>query len=103
MPRASTVDLILTERPLLSMVGCRIPDDVSIISIGDPDFARTHVPPIAALRVSTDDIVERTVELLLKRIKGDRSMPPQRALVQFDFKPRQSCGPLRAPVASSGL
>lgn len=87
----------------VAAVGCRIPDDVSIISIGDPDFARTHVPPIAALRVSTDDIVERTVELLLKRIKGDRSMPPQRALVQFDFKPRQSCGPLRAPVASSGL
>lgn len=74
-------------------VGCRIPDDVSIISIGDPDFARTHVPSIAALKVKTEDIVECTVDLLLTRIKGDRSAPPQRALVQFDFEPRASCGP----------
>lgn len=75
-------------------VGARIPDDVSIISIGDPDFARTHVPPIAALKVKTEDIVERTVDLLLTRIKGDRSARPQRALVQFDFERRASCGPV---------
>jgi LacI family transcriptional regulator len=75
-----------------------VADDVSIISIGDPDFARTHVPPIAAIKVSTEDIVGRTVELLLKRIRGDRSAPPERALIQFDFEPRQSCGPVATSI-----
>ena len=82
----------------IAAAGLRIPDDISIISIGDPDFARTHVPPISALKVSTEAIVERTVELLMNRIKGDRAASPQRALVQFDFEKRQSCA---APNAAS--
>lgn len=82
----------------IAAAGLRIPDDISIISIGDPDFASTHVPPISALKVSTEAIVERTVELLMSRIKGDRAASPQRALVQFDFERRQSCA---APNAAS--
>ena len=53
--------------------GLRIPYDISLVSLGDPDFARSYTPPITTLRVDVQQTAERVVTLLLNRVeRGER-------------------------------
>lgn len=80
----------------ISAAGRRIPDDVSLISIGDPDFAQTHVPPIGALRIDPEVVADRIATLLLDRMRRTFADPaPRRSVVRFQFEPRGSCAPPR--------
>jgi LacI family transcriptional regulator len=71
----------------------RIPEDISVVSIGDPAFAASHVPPISCLRVDLDVAAEQSSALLLHRIQGDAAEPPQVSHIPCDFIARASCGP----------
>ncbi|GAA7765879.1 MAG: LacI family transcriptional regulator [Burkholderiaceae bacterium] len=76
--------------------GLRVPEDVSVIGIGDTDFAQTYDPPLTVLRTPTDEVAAQAVEMLLSRLaaKGDASLPPRKALIQFDLILRESCAPV---------
>jgi LacI family transcriptional regulator len=53
--------------------GLRIPDDVSLVSLGDPAFARSYTPPITTLRIDVQQAAEQVVNLLLNRVeRGER-------------------------------
>lgn len=73
-----------------------MPEDVSVIGIGDTDFAQTYDPPLTVLRTPTDEVAAQAVEMLLSRLaaKGDASLPPRKALIQFDLILRESCAPV---------
>lgn len=77
----------------------RIPEDISVVSIGDPDFARSFQPPLTALRVDLAQAAEQAVAMLLDRLAHGNAAPPRTAKVLPDFIVRQSCGP--APKARS--
>ena len=82
-----TLNAISTQR-------LRIPEDVSVISIGDPDFARSYAPAISALRVDLEGAAEQSVTLLLDRIRHGVDAKPRTVKVSSDFILRQSCGPV---------
>lgn len=73
----------------------RIPQDISVVSIGDPDFARTYTPAISALRVDLDSVVGESARLLLDRIEGrTHEGEPRVVKVRVEFIVRESCGPV---------
>lgn len=70
-----------------------IPDEISVVSLGDPDFARNYTPPINALRIDLERAAEQAVALLLDRIQHGDRVPARGRLVKLapDLIVRQSC------------
>jgi LacI family transcriptional regulator len=75
----------------ISAAGLRIPDDISLASIGDPDFARNHVPPISTVRTDMEAVAEQCAKLLLTRIRSDGAGEPVCVRVATDVIIRGSC------------
>lgn len=76
--------------------GLRIPQDISVISIGDTDFARDHLPPIAVINVDVNLMAELTASLLLSRM-AQPDLPQRKEKVRLSFAERGSIGPVRRP------
>lgn len=49
--------------------GLRIPQDISVITIGDTPFARDHRPPISLLNVDAQQVADITATLLRSRME----------------------------------
>ncbi len=71
--------------------GLQVPRDVSVVSLGDPDFMRSNRPPISTLRIDTDLIADGLVSLLLDRIRDGDSTPFRQILMTAEFIERGSC------------
>ena len=84
----------------ISACGLRIPHDISVVSIGDPDFAASHVPAISSLRVDLDQVAELGSELLLSRMRGEAGDVARTVHVTNRFVERASCGPAFSSRAS---
>lgn len=79
----------------LQHTGRSVPEDASVISIGDTDLSRLFSPAITSLTWDLQAVGEAVAELLLKRI-SDRAMPhPERIVVTTQLILRESCSPLR--------
>ena len=78
----------------INAAGLKIPTDISVVTIGDPLFARTYIPPLTTLRLSARQIAEASANLLLARIRGDTPNAPPRTLrITAQWVPRGSCAP----------
>jgi LacI family transcriptional regulator len=77
----------------INACGLRMPHDISVVSIGDPDFAAHHAPPISSLRVDLDQVAALGSELLLTRMRGQAGEAPRTVHVTNAFVERDSCGP----------
>lgn len=73
--------------------GLRIPQDISVVSIGDPDFARNFTPPLSSVSIDLDQAADAAIRLLLGRIEHGDELPAQSVRVPIHFIERQSCGP----------
>ena len=76
--------------------GLRIPQDISLVTMGDPDFARSHRPPISSVTINLDLVVEDGARMLLERMREMTDAPPRRVIVPTQFVLRGSCGPAPA-------
>lgn len=74
--------------------GLSIPNDISIVAIGGPDFARSYMPPISVLRVNPERAAEESAKLLLDRIQRHDHSGSRSVKVPTDFIIRESCGPV---------
>lgn len=72
--------------------GLRVPDDLSVISVGDNDWVATYSPAITTLRWPVETLVDSMVELLLNQMEG-RSPRPVQITVPTELVMRESCGP----------
>ena len=84
----------------INACGLRMPHDISVVSIGDPDFAASHVPAISSLRVDLDQVAELGSELLLSRMRGEAGDVARTVHVTNRFVERASCGPAFSSRAS---
>jgi LacI family transcriptional regulator len=82
----------------IAVGGLHIPGDVSLVSLGDPEFARTYTPPITTLRVDVQQVAERVVTLLLDRVEHGERGPGRSVKVVPELIVRDSCA---APVTAS--
>ena len=70
-----------------------IPKGISVVSIGDPDFAASYAPAISSLRVDLEAAAQASTELLLTRLRGLSDDQPRRVMIDCLYIERQSCGP----------
>jgi LacI family transcriptional regulator len=74
-------------------IGLTVPDDLSVLSVGDTDLAAVHTPAITALRWNLDDVGRAAAELLLLRLRGDGGGTQAHARLPVDLVLRESCAP----------
>jgi LacI family transcriptional regulator len=73
-----------------------VPDDLSVLSVGDTDLAAVHIPAITALRWNLEDVGRAAAELLLRRLRSEAGDGPSSALLPVDLVLRESCAPPKA-------
>jgi DNA-binding LacI/PurR family transcriptional regulator len=69
--------------------GLQVPEDVSAAAFGDIEAALWH-PPLTTVRVFSEQISKRMVELLLNRI-AHPEIPPQHSVIPTQLVKRESC------------
>lgn len=86
----------------IAAAGKRVPEDLSVISIGDTEFAENHAPPLTALRSPVEAITERASSMLLERLQrqsDDEPLAPRVNVFPYELVERQSCGPVNPKKA----
>jgi len=76
----------------IAAAGLSLPRDLSLVTLGDPDFAVHHAPPLTALRVDLHAVADRTAERLLARLGGETAEAVS-LRVPSELIERGSCGP----------
>jgi DNA-binding LacI/PurR family transcriptional regulator len=71
--------------------GLRVPDDIAVISVDNPPWAELLAPPLTVLAQPIRAMATRAVELLTRRIRGER-FPVARDVYPLDLIVRRSCG-----------
>lgn len=75
----------------------RVPDDISVIGIGDSDFAENYGPPLTVLRTPVDSVAECASAMLLDRIQTRKAGPeitPRVNIFPYTLVERHSCAPV---------
>lgn len=62
----------------LHQAGCRIPDDVAIVGFDDIEEGHFATPSLTTIAPDKDEIARLAVSLLVARLRGERSGPPER-------------------------
>lgn len=76
----------------IKQAGRTIPDELSVVSIGDNDLAQLHLPEITTLGWNFETVGTTAAELLLKRLAAP-STERQRVVFTPEIVLRESCGP----------
>jgi LacI family transcriptional regulator len=75
----------------LSSAFMKIPEDISLIGIGDTDLVRLHSPPITTVRWDIPALGRMAAEMLLSRLDGTTTAEPRRVMFPTEFVQRASC------------
>ena len=100
-PGAPTAFLCLGTRILSGVLqairhsGQTIPEEISVIGIGDTDLSRLFSPAITSLTWDLDAVGSAAAELLLKRLDQEEEAEPERVIITTQLVLRESCSPAR--------
>jgi LacI family transcriptional regulator len=103
-PAAPTAFLCLGTRILsgvlqaLRHAGRVVPDDVSVVSIGDTDLSQLFSPAITSLTWDLEAVGTAVAELLLRRLDSTAPLEQERILLTTQMVLRESCGPVAKPA-----
>lgn len=98
-PQAPTAFLCLGTRILSGVLqalrhsGKHIPQQVSVIGIGDTDLSRLFMPSITTLNWDLESVGRCAAELLLRHIDQAQMPDPNRLVITNELLLRDSCGP----------
>jgi LacI family transcriptional regulator len=76
--------------------GLRVPDDIAIIAVDNPDWAELLDPPLTVLAQPIRAMATQAAELLIRRISGE-DFAIVRETYPLDLIIRRSCGTLPLP------
>lgn len=76
----------------LAHLGLRVPEDMSLIAIGDSALTEEHVPPITALRLDRQQLVDVIANRVLAQIRGDE-VDTGASDISYTLAERGSCAP----------
>lgn len=74
----------------LADMGVRVPDDVAVIGFDGIADGEYSIPSLSTVRVDLDDLADKAIDMLLKRINGIGPEEPQRLVARFDLVERES-------------
>ncbi|MCW5230169.1 LacI family DNA-binding transcriptional regulator [Verminephrobacter eiseniae] len=89
---AQGTHILVSALRAVARTGRRVPQDFSVVSIGDSDFTQTHDPPITALRTDAELVAAHAKALLLDRLSGRVQIvaPPRAVVAPYDLIERAS-------------
>jgi LacI family transcriptional regulator len=96
---AGGIDMLPGVLRAVRVRGLSIPDDISVVSVGDSELAQLHTPPISSIRWDQGEIGRSAAQILLKRIGAGTGGTPERILLPAEFTVRASTA---APRVTSG-
>lgn len=73
--------------------GLSIPDDVSLIGIGESDLSALTTPPITTIRWNSLEIGYQMARLMLDRLSGEKIARPRRLMCEAELVMRGSTAP----------
>jgi LacI family transcriptional regulator len=79
----------------IASAGLAVPRDISVISVGDTDFAQEHEPALSVLALDVPEAARRMAGMLLGRIEGVE-LPCSEERVPLVYLERASVGPAPA-------
>ena len=106
-PQAPTAFLCLGTRILSGVLkavrhaGRTVPDDVSVISIGDTDLSQLFSPAITSLTWELEAVGTAVAELLLRRLDRNQTHEPERVVMTTQLVLRESTGPVLHPAKAT--
>lgn len=71
--------------------GWRVPEDVSVLTVGDTDLARLYAPPISTVTWDMTSVGENLAELMLRRLDPETGGEPRRIVIPTKLIDRGSC------------
>lgn len=71
--------------------GLRIPSDIAVIAVDNPDWSELLDPPLTVLAQPIRTMATRAAELLLQRIGGEQ-FEPVHEVYPLELIVRSSCG-----------
>jgi LacI family transcriptional regulator len=74
--------------------GRTVPDDVSVVSIGDTDLSQLFSPAITSLTWDLGAVGTAVAELMLRRLGHTEPLEHERILLTTQMVLRESCGPV---------
>jgi len=77
---------------LIDEIGLSIPDDVSMLTFDDPEWARLVRPELSVIRQPTAALAQMAWDLLTRRM-AKRSRPVESAALEATIEFRASVGP----------
>lgn len=75
----------------LRRAGRRVPEDLSLVVFGRPDWTELVEPPLVCVEMPDAELGERAVRMLVDRVEGRRSVPEQ-VWVEPSLSPGGSVG-----------
>jgi LacI family transcriptional regulator len=84
----------------LRHAGRTVPDDASVVSIGDTDLSQLFSPAITSLTWDLDAVGHALAERLLRQLGADAAHEPERIVMTTQLVLRESCAPLHQPAAA---
>ncbi|GHO62229.1 LacI family transcriptional regulator [Ktedonobacter sp. SOSP1-52] len=96
--RASLPDAVFCFNDLMALgamsaiheAGYRIPEDIAVIGIDDIEDGRYATPALSTIEPDKQEIARLAVTLLIERIKGQRTQPPESIMAPFRLHARAS-------------
>lgn len=76
----------------LQQAGVRVPEEIAMISLGDPPFAAYTVPALTTLALPTLEAGGLAARMLLDWFKEGKPAPARRITLKFTLRVRESCG-----------
>ena len=83
---AQGTHILVSALRAVAKTGRRIPDDFSVVSIGDSEFTQTHEPAITALHTDTGLVADHAKSLLLDRLSGTDLATAERRIVGIPYE-----------------
>jgi LacI family transcriptional regulator len=72
--------------------GLHVPQDMAIITLGDPPFAAYTAPALTTLELPVVEAGQIAARLLVDWIKTGKPAQTQHITLKFDLRIRESCG-----------
>lgn len=77
----------------LGSAGLKVPNDMSVISVGDTDLAQYASPPITSITWDFGETGRRAARMLLERMREETASSTATMFVPTQLTIRQSCAP----------
>lgn len=76
--------------------GQKVPQDISVISIGDTDLSQLFTPSITTLNWDLNIVGTTAAQMILKQLDQKNRKEPERIIINTQLIPRESCGPVKS-------